>query len=188
MLFMYVLGLWINYGTVNRERCYVIPRGCRHTASVNLPSQRKHTCNLSDLTAADRERERQREKSGEEGVGWHCMQRGREVANRQKDKGRLNERESSWKMADSFLVQERSSHWSEGDTVPFPAPPGADTSRHRKVILLFPLSPLTDCHSQISSLTLSVSAGLFPFLTFIDIDRDKPFCPLSINNCMQLFR
>lgn len=60
MLFMYVLGPWINYGTVNRERCYVTPRGCRRTASVNLPSQRKHTCNLSDLTAADRERERER--------------------------------------------------------------------------------------------------------------------------------
>lgn len=29
---------------------------------------------------------------------------------RQKDKGRLSERGSSWKMADSFLVQERGSH------------------------------------------------------------------------------
>lgn len=38
------------------------------------------------------------------------MQRGREVADRQKDKGRLNERQSAWKMADSFLVQERSGH------------------------------------------------------------------------------
>lgn len=52
-------GLWINYGSVNWERCYVIHRGCRHTASVNLPSWRKHTCNLSALTAADRERARE---------------------------------------------------------------------------------------------------------------------------------
>lgn len=29
---------------------------------------------------------------------------------RQKDKGRLSKRGSSWKMADSFLVQERGSH------------------------------------------------------------------------------
>lgn len=57
MLFKYVLGLWINYSTVNWERCCVMLRGCRHTAAVNPPSQRKHTCNLSDLTVADRERE-----------------------------------------------------------------------------------------------------------------------------------
>lgn len=146
--------------------------GCRHTAAVNLPSQRKHTCNLSDLTVPDREREGGR-------VGWHCMHRGREVADRQKDKGRLSEKESVWKMADSFLVQDRSSHWSEDDIVPFRAPPGADISCHRKVILLFPFSQLTDCQSQISSLTLPVSVGLYPFLTFWHPDRKESFPPLS---------
>lgn len=181
MLFMYVLGLWINYGTVNWEKGYVTLRGCRHTAAVNLPSEREHTCNPSDLTVPDREtgeREREREKRGKDRVGWHCLRRGREVADRQKDKGRMSEKEPSWKMADSFLVQDRSSHWSEDDIVPFRAPPGADISRHRKVILLFPLSQLTDCHSQISSLTLSVSVGLYPFRTFIDTDRNKSFSPI----------
>lgn len=56
-------GLRINYGTVNWERCCVMPRGCRHTAAVNPPSQWKHTCNLSDLTLADRGR-RRREGAG----------------------------------------------------------------------------------------------------------------------------
>lgn len=121
-------------------------------------------------------------RGGRREVGWHCMRKGverggGEVADRQKDKGRLNEGESSWKMADSFLVQERSSHRSGGDTVAFSAPPWADTSRHRKVILLFPLSQLTDCQSQISSLTLSVPVGPSPFLTVIDPDRDKPLSP-----------
>lgn len=49
-------GLWINYGMVNWARCCVMLRGCRHTVAVNPPSQWKHTCNLSDLTAADRVR------------------------------------------------------------------------------------------------------------------------------------
>ncbi len=60
MLFKYVLALWINYGTINWERCCVMLRGCSRTAAVNPPSQRKHTCNLSDLTVADRERDRDR--------------------------------------------------------------------------------------------------------------------------------
>ena len=110
--------------------------------------------------------------------------KGGEVADRQRDKGRLSEkseREPAWKMADSFLVQEGGSHWSEGDTVPFPAPPGADTSRLRKVILLFPLSQLTACHSPISSLTPSVSGGLYPFRTFVGIDRDKPSYPVTLS-------
>lgn len=44
-------------------------RGCRHTAAVNSPSQWKHTCNLSDLTVADREEKRRG------GVGRHCIQK-----------------------------------------------------------------------------------------------------------------
>lgn len=60
-IYVFFRGLWINYGSVNWERCYVTRRGCRPTASVNLPSRRKHTCNLSALTAADRKRERERE-------------------------------------------------------------------------------------------------------------------------------
>lgn len=56
-------------------------------------------------------------------VGWHCMQRwGEGAADRYKDKGTLSERESSWKMADSFLVQEKGSHWSGGDGVPSRCP------------------------------------------------------------------
>lgn len=152
-------------------------RGCRHTAAVNPPSQRQHTCNLSDFTVADGKRE----ERGGAAIG---RSEGGDVADRQRDKGRLSEkseRESSWKMADSFLVQEGGSHWSEGDTVPFPAPPGADTSRLRKVILLFPLSQLTACHSPISSLTLSVSGGLYPFRTFIGIDRDKPSYSITVS-------
>ncbi len=57
MRFKYVLSPWINYSSVKWERCCVMLRGCRHTAAVNPPSQRKHTCNLSDLTVADRERD-----------------------------------------------------------------------------------------------------------------------------------
>lgn len=61
MLFKYVLVLWINYGAVNWKRCCVMLRSCRRSAAaaVNPPSQRKHTCNLSDLTVADRGRERE---------------------------------------------------------------------------------------------------------------------------------
>ena len=152
-------------------------RGCRRTAAVNPPSQRQHTCNLSDFTVADGKRE------GGGGL-YSDGANGGEVADRQRDKGRLSEkseREPAWKMADSFLVQEGGSHWSEGDTVPFPAPPGADTSRLRKVILLFPLSQLTACHSPISSLTPSVSGGLYPFRTFVGIDRDKPSYPVTLS-------
>lgn len=41
--------------------------GCSCTAAVNLPSLRKHTCNLSDLTAADRKRREEEERCG----GWY---------------------------------------------------------------------------------------------------------------------
>ncbi|CAB1415822.1 unnamed protein product [Pleuronectes platessa] len=56
--------------------------------------------------------------------GWTRCQIGGEV------KGRLSERGSSWKMADSFHVREREgSQWSRGDVEP--------SSPHRPVILLF---------------------------------------------------
>lgn len=49
-------GLWMNYSVVNWEGSRVTRSGCRYTVAVNPPSQRQHTCNLSDLTAADRVR------------------------------------------------------------------------------------------------------------------------------------
>lgn len=178
---------WVlNYGTVNWERLLRHAEGLQaYSSSESSFTEATHLQSIRFHSGWRKER-----RAGGAAIG---RSEGGDVADRQRDKGRLSEkseRESSWKMADSFLVQEGGSHWSEGDTVPFPAPPGADTSRLRKVILLFPLSQLTACHSRISSLTLSVSGGLYPFRTFIGIDRDKPSYPitLSTNVAHKLFR
>lgn len=131
----------------------------RRTAVVNLPSLRKHTCNLSDLTAADRER-----REGWREVGDITCEGGERWQIGTKIKGDWVKESPLERWQTASLYRRRAGrHWSEGDTVPFPVPPGADISCHRKVILLFPLSQLTDCHSKISFLALSVSARLSPF-------------------------
>lgn len=156
-------GLQINYDMVNWERCCVMLRGCRHTVAVNPPSR----CNRSDLTAADSEKSEVgwviwKSKGG---ARWH-IGRGRH-----KETEWRSRRESSWKMADSRLVKERGSHWS-GDSVSFPAPLGADTSQ-RKVILLFPLFKIADCHSH-RYINVICLCWTVSFLTFTDTDRPPP--------------
>ena len=169
---------WVlSYGTVNWERLL------RHAERLQAYSSSESS--FTEATHLQSIRFHSGWRKERRGGGLYSDgANGGEVADRQRDKGRLSEkseREPAWKMADSFLVQEGGSHWSEGDTVPFPAPPGADTSRLRKVILLFPLSQLTACHSPISSLTPSVSGGLYPFRTFVGIDRDKPSYPVTLS-------
>lgn len=166
-------GLQIEYRPVNWEvLCHkggwrVGGGGCRRAAAVNLPSLRKHTCNLSDLPVADRERGVcvclcvggwLRRGRGESWLTLHAKVGGG-AADRYKDKGTLSERESSWKMADSFLVQEKGSHWSGGDGVPSQCPswswrpsspkghpplPHLSTPQHT-------LSQLSNCHSLVCS-------------------------------------
>lgn len=53
-------------------------RVCRHTAAVNPPSQRQHTCNLSDFTVADGKREERGalQSDGAKGGMWQI---GREI-------------------------------------------------------------------------------------------------------------
>lgn len=98
------------------------------------------------------------------------------MADRQKDKGRLSERVKEsplgrWPTA--FLY--RGEEVTEAEETPSPfllllelTPLVTERSGP-----FFPLSQLTDCHSQISSLAPSVPVGLYPFLTFIVTDRDK---------------
>lgn len=98
MQFKYVLGLWINYGTVNWERCCVMLRGCRRTAAVNRPLTVETHLQFIWFNSGW-----QTERGGGAWGGGHRekwemgdgeSEGGREVADRRRDNGRLREREN----------------------------------------------------------------------------------------------
>lgn len=161
MLFMYVLGLQINYSPVNWERCYVIERGLQACSSSE--SSFTEETHLQSIWFNSRwQRVGGVGDTGWEGwgVGWHCMQRwGWQIGT--KDKGRLSERESSWKMARQLPCPGERQPVKRRRRRPLSLPllelTPVVTERSSS---FFPLSQLTDCHSQVSSSALSVSASL----------------------------
>lgn len=159
MLFMYVLGLQINYSPVNWERCYVIERSLWACSSSEFSFTEETHLQSIWFNSSWQE---QGEVAG--GGGWLTLHAKVEGGgkDRHKDKARLSEWESSWKMVDSFLVQEKSGHWSGGDAVPSHWPSWIWHPLSRKGHP--PFSQLTDCHSQISSSVPSESVGLPPSL------------------------
>lgn len=123
MLFMYVLGAQIDYSPVNWERCCVIEGWLQAYTSSESPVTEE--TQLQSIWFNGGWQRARRLGGGGYGryKGWGladiaCKGRGMGVADRYKDKGRLSKQEFSWKMAGSFLVQEKGSHWSKGDAVP----------------------------------------------------------------------